>query len=879
MVKIVDTREKNIGFDTSVKTGTKVQSSGDDLSAIVAGALAVKKGYNKAERVQETLDDKSSTLALNDMKIGYQKSWNEYDFNDRDNPSSSELMDFHDKIRKTQSELRGMLNEGHGQAYDLFHAGKDGDIQNVIGEEAKFGAKNLMATSIMGFSTMDEVNELGEALNGMAGSTADNLKGYTDAIEGYLDSDMLKGLTSEQIIRQFPLLTEIKNPEIGKKIKKHLIELGKKETIAAGSNSGESTAAMASRLNLPTKEVLDIQKEDANKLVGSGNPDDFKRGIEIANHNGIRLTSLDNLPEKVIGSVDSEPTAAVKFLKQYTDTKGTYNYTDKQRESLDAFDIVGRMYGLDMSTEEGVQAAAFHIKDANRPDAPKFEMPTNEKIIEESNPLGFDSSSNYGEDRLSYVGPRVRELMKYTNGNLEKAVDIAEDEYEDFRNKPWYSVDGASAFGSNQPVGMFAENEDEIEMVKEQYSLDTEADSVELKYIGGNQWSLTTIDDNGKEDTKFRSASQLKAAVKERRIFRDSLETLDAVVSNTKVSDGDTLREKQINADSKIVKNAISKQRKTIEEKIGKKLSGVQKEELNKAIIPLLKEKVRQEDYKSRHGADENTFGFNYDKKTETVGFSFGQAVEDIMNTIMGVEIVKNEEPIGTTETVTNQEIIDTKLSEQIEVATNEEIMGSILEAEMGAGTKIVEGQLHAGQETITAANPNGELNTTNYGVMIKNFPKKRGEKDLAHAQRYYSEYVTPAISKVKGIENAPKNVVIGLSKLVWNKGNIIKGLDLNDSKGTISTLLDVTTTSGKHSNGVINRSIKDYALIAKELGYPEVAFVKTTKAVGGKYRVQYLDNNQNIIHDDERKASTAAGSKIKAGKTYAVRDNNITIS
>lgn len=209
--------------------------------------------------------------------------------------------------------------------------------------------------------------------------------------------------------------------------------------------------------------------------------------------------------------------------------------------------------------------------------------------------------------------------------------------------------------------------------------------------------------------------------------------------------------------------------------------------------------------------------------------------------------------------------------------ASNDEIMNAILESELGSN-EFVEGKLHAGQETITSAKPDGELNTTNYGVVITNFPKKDGESDKAHAQRYYDEKVKPALDNVNGIETVSNDVIVGLSKLVWNKGNIIKNLDLTDNKKTIKTLLDVTTTKGKHSNGVINRTISDYSLIAKALKLPQVSFVRTTKPVGGKYRVQYLDTNMKIIHDDEKKATTANGSRIKGGKTYSVINNTIKV-
>lgn len=863
--KVADTQIKGMGFNTGVEAGTKVQNSGQHLAKIVATAIGTKRSLDNEQAEVDRLDTKSSTLAFNDLKIGYQKAWNEYDFADATNPSSSELMDFHEKIRGEQSELKAMLIPEHAQAYDLFHAGKDGDIKNVISGEAKLGAKNLMATSIMGLSTVDEVNELNEALNGMAGTTTENLKVYTDQIEGYLDSNVLDGLTSKQIAEKFPLLLDIKDPTIGSKIRKHILKLEQTELATIGLNDGESLETVATKNKLTREETKKLATTEIDKYVGSDNPDDVKYGIEMANHHGIKVKTLDNLAEKIVSTIESDTAAAVAYFKQYEDTKEFYTYPDKAEESLNAFNIVGSMYGLDLTNEEDLKTAYVKIVQANAPDAPKFKTPTDKEILDYADPLFSNSKGNYGESKFSYVAPRVRELMKYTSGDMEKAMDLAEAEWDSFDNNA--SPDNWGWF-DDTPLAMFAKDSDEVTLAKEQFSLNTDADSVDLKYAGGNQWAMTVIDDDGREQTMFRSSKQMKAAIKERQIFKDGLETLDAVASKKKL--GNSLREKQITKDAKEVKTFIGNQTKALEEKLGEKLSSIQKTELEKEVVEVLKNEVRKADLKEKGG-------FAYDSESSTVTFSFGQVVEDIFNTVMGVELPKNEEIIdvaGEEDMKGNPEPLKENM---VYTASNEEIMSSILDSELGSN-EFVEGKLHAGQETITASKPNGELNTTNYGVVIDDFPKKKGESDKDHAIRYYDKKVRPALANVKGIETASKEVIMGLSKLVWNKGNIVKNLDLNDSKKTISTLLDVTTTSGKHSNGVINRSIADYAMIAGELGLPKVSYVRTTKAVGGKYRIQYLDANQNVIHDDARKAPTAKGSRIKAGKTYNVIDNNITI-
>ena len=237
--------------------------------------------------------------------------------------------------------------------------------------------------------------------------------------------------------------------------------------------------------------------------------------------------------------------------------------------------------------------------------------------------------------------------------------------------------------------------------------------------------------------------------------------------------------------------------------------------------------------------------------------------------------IIKAKQEVSNTiETIAPKATVDFKTRLKNSVSSNL----AIIQNDETGGKKYAEGQLHVGQETISKSNPRGTKNTTRYGVVVTNFPKTRGESDEAHATRYYTKNVLPAVMNVKGIEEANDNVITGLSKLVWNKGNIIKNLDLNNPKKTISTLLDVTTTSGKHSNGVINRTIRDYSLLAKELDYPEVSHVTTSTPKNGKYKVTYYDVDGKVIHADSRQTSTAPGSSLKAGRTYPVRNNTIDI-
>lgn len=608
MVNVRDTNLKNIGFNTSVDTGTRTKG-GEALAGLVAGAIGVKKAIDSSNIEKERLDKQSSTLMFNDLKIGYQESLNAHEFIDRDNPTSEEWNGFLTKVRQEQNDVYGMLIKEHQQAYDLFHAGQDGKTIEYQNKEFQTTAQNLLNQTAMNASTVEEVKKFHE--DGLKrGSVEDSLKNYTDIVEGYLDSGVLKGKTSKEIIEKFPLLKDIKNPKIGAKIRKHILNLEISESVATGVNDGKSIDVLARENGITRQKALEITTKEINTLIGSNDPKKFEKGIEIANHHGIRVKALDLLPEKIMGTIQTAPESAVKFYKQFNDTKDVYNYSKKTEKKLDEFRIVSSMYGLDIGSAEGMQSAAHLIEEANRPDAPKFKVPTDDEIVDAFDPIGPNFMSNMRDDEFAYIAPRVRELMKFTGGDIDKAMGVAINEWDSFDNNAGSSITGSVAGIFNEtPYGMFAKDRDELQLALQQFSPTTDADDVEISYFGGDKWAIAYTDDDGKEHIAYKSAKELKAAIKERRKFTESLETLDAVVSKKKF--GDTLKDKQIKSDVKEVKKVIEEQTKVIEEKIGEKLDSVQKEELKKRVVESLKEQVRKEDQKSRGLGTGEIFSFS----------------------------------------------------------------------------------------------------------------------------------------------------------------------------------------------------------------------------------------------------------------------------
>lgn len=651
MIKVADTQIKNIGFNTSVETGTRVKSQGEALAGIITTTIGAKKSLDHAQHEQDRLDSKNSNLALNDAKLKYQELFNSYDWQDPSKPTSNEWMDFHEKARQETTESYNLMTDEDRGKYDLFYATKDGVTEKLIHGEAKTGALQLTENSLQNFQTEEDIEKWTESMDGLvtkkelyeiAGKKADS----------FVSTGALDNLTTEQINETFPYMNFIKDPAIGTKFKELIVKKKTEEGVSDLSSNGFGIDAISSKTKVPRKKALEIVTKNINNMVGSEDAEVVKRGIEMANHNGIRIKQYDNLPNKMSGSVDTNPSAAVSFLKQFNDTKDVYPYSQKVEESMNAYNIVASIHGLDITTEVGIQTAKHHIDKANDPNAPKLTMPKDQDILDELDPVGWNTASNYGQDEFNYLAPRIRELYKYTDGNLEAAIDIAKEEWDSF---------DTDIIGET-PYGMFAKSDDEIKMVKEQYSNTTDADDVNLEYISGDVWAVTTIDDDGNEITKTRTSRQLKAAVRERQTFKDSLETLDAVVSKTKL--GDSLREKQITADAKEVKTMIDTQVKSAEETIGHKLNSVQKEELSKKVVDVLKDEVRKADLKEKGG-------LAYNDETKTVTFEFGKVVKDIMSTMMGIK-VEDEPP-----EYENNEQKPMEEKNMIEATSNKKIMES----------------------------------------------------------------------------------------------------------------------------------------------------------------------------------------------------------
>lgn len=201
------------------------------------------------------------------------------------------------------------------------------------------------------------------------------------------------------------------------------------------------------------------------------------------------------------------------------------------------------------------------------------------------------------------------------------------------------------------------------------------------------------------------------------------------------------------------------------------------------------------------------------------------------------------------------------------------------------------DGELHVGSETKNSYNKGGVANTTQYGVVekdyknasgktVKGFPRLKGESDKDHALRFYKQDILPRIEKIKGIQDEPQEVVTALAHLVWNRGNLPAKLDLTSAENSQKVLLGVTTTGRKHSAGVINASIRGYDAIADIKGWPKVAEVRTLPSTrtGQSFVVEMTDAQGNVMFKGSKDtaAKNAPDSDIRANRTYQVVNGEI---
>ena len=241
--------------------------------------------------------------------------------------------------------------------------------------------------------------------------------------------------------------------------------------------------------------------------------------------------------------------------------------------------------------------------------------------------------------------------------------------------------------------------------------------------------------------------------------------------------------------------------------------------------------------------------------------------------------------------TVYGEKEFKNKVKKALPATQNYDVLLEVFRKAESGNKTFAEGELHIGQETLNPSNNAGKgiANTTRYGVVqedyvnasgktVKGFAKLKGETDSDHAKRFYKARVLPKVEQVKGIENENQNVVSALASLVWNRGSLPSNFDLTNEVKSRAALLDITTTGGQHSTGVVNRSIQEYEKIAVEKGWTNVASVKTIADAkdANKFNLEFYDSSGKLIYKDSKVTTTAPDSSIKANYNYTVVNGSL---
>lgn len=252
------------------------------------------------------------------------------------------------------------------------------------------------------------------------------------------------------------------------------------------------------------------------------------------------------------------------------------------------------------------------------------------------------------------------------------------------------------------------------------------------------------------------------------------------------------------------------------------------------------------------------------------------KAVEAVFKAIIpeaeGADVV----PTGDTFEITLGNFTSTVVKAADETTSETKVLNAFLEQEAPKDRILTEGYLHEGQE--------GDVpNTTNYGVVLEDFPKKAGESDREHALRYYKEEFKPTVDSlhIKGMTEED------LAPLVWNMGknstavNKMRGKDLSkaaDRHTVFSALLGtITTDDAKESKkqkknvkgwsaGLMNARIKAWNKIAAKTDPNYIAKSVYVYENGGKTYFRYTfagaamkdrgGDNQRTLYISKKKHS-----------------------
>lgn len=497
---------KQIQFQTSSLTGTgKPKKAGESLAGILvnsarlASAIGSGKRRSEADKEREERklsleEDKEWNYVLASDKNDFTKRWNEAEANG-ELQTSDEKEAFINSNNKNNEYAYYPAKSTHETKWDSFLNNYGKDVTNSRIKERNLVGENMITSGISDlnmsdFASFQEVEWLSGSAKEMnqninMKNTIDNLFGYTvKNMERDKLSGKLEGMTKDELIEQYggTAFKEVKDKNSKgyllfedsiNKISKELKEEFNLKSVAQSIDSEVDTTSVfvgAGNAEIDNKTTMKMVNAVINKSITDG---DVNKAIRVSNQyraSGNRVEVMDNAVNNMF--MTGQPDKNGYDL--YHSTKNTYAYKPEVVSNMNLLTAVSEVQKLDLNNPDEFKASLDMMKIAvQTPLNKKSKVDIDEMIT--STTLGFglnDSEQSFFQDKVK--------LYHKAGLSVKDAYDFAQDEYDKYAEKT----------NSDQPYGMFAENEKQAEIMLKSFSSMDSTEDVTMSYYGQDKWRI-----------------------------------------------------------------------------------------------------------------------------------------------------------------------------------------------------------------------------------------------------------------------------------------------------------------------------------------------------------------------------------------------------
>ena len=521
---------KQIQFKTSSLTGTgKSKKAGESLanllvnssrlaSTLSRGQTNVEAEQAREERKLSIEEDKQWNYIHASDKNEFTKKWNEAEGRG-ELQTSQEKEDFINANNKNDEMVYYPKGSMHEAKWDSFLNGYGKNVTNTRLKEREDVGLNMITSEIssMNMSDFGSFQEM-EWLSGSATEMNDRikLKNTIDNVFGYTASNLerdkangkLFGKTKDELIEQYGgiafkdikdknskgyLLFEKTINSISKELKD---EFNIKSIEASVDGEVDSTSVLvgADNAGVNNKKTMKIVNSAISKNIAMGDVNKAMRIESQYKSNGNTSTIFDDKANSMF--ITGKPDLEGYTL--YSKTKDKRAYKPEVVENMNLFTAVSEVNGLDLNNPDEFKATLDMMRIAKQtPLNKKSKDDINDKIT--STIFGFglsDSQQGFFDDKVK--------LYHKAGLSVDEAYDLAEDEYEKYSDRT----------NSEQPYGMFADNEKQSQVMLKSFSANDSGDDVTMEYYGQDKWKISVeghgIVSMSNNDLAKRMADKLK---------------------------------------------------------------------------------------------------------------------------------------------------------------------------------------------------------------------------------------------------------------------------------------------------------------------------------------------------------------------------------